>query len=257
MIVAGSSHEDIKYIISKRYEKENFVLVDDLFILSQDNCKKSDIQLVVVCPELIISDEAKELVDHYSKYKCYSVSQKVFMRLCSKENCAGILIITRLKENRDFVCKDNLILICDALEISGNIGTIFRTAEAVQLDGIIFTNCRAKIHDDRVVRSSRGMIFNVPFFIENDMQALNSLLEDNGFRKVVCEPEQGIDFKSFDYSGSLAIIVGSERYGVNKFWFDAQSEYIKITMFGKMDSLNVGVATSITLYEAKYNRMKL
>ena len=255
MICANTSNEDIKYILSKRYEKDGYIVADDLFILSQENCKNSQVKFAVICPELITSDEAKNLCQYYSQFKCYQVSQKVFSRLCSKENCAGLLALTKINESRDFLKGNPLILVCDGLEISGNIGTIFRTAEAIKLDGIIFTNCRAKINDDKVVRASRGMIFNVPFFVENDLRKVNQILSQINARKIICEPEQGQDFKKFDYSKALAIIVGSERFGVDEYWFEQENvEYIKIPMFGKMDSLNVGVATSIVLYEAKYNR---
>lgn len=258
MILAGTSNDDIKYLLSKRYEKDGYVLVDDLFILGLQNCKKSDVSFVVVCPELIESDEAKDVVKYYSShFKCYQISQKVFSRLSSKENCAGIMVLTKIRNNKDFLSKSSpLILVCDGLEISGNIGTIFRTAESVKVDGIIFTNCKARICDDKVVRASRGMIFNVPFVIENNIDKVIKDLQINNIRKVVCEPEQGIDFKEFDYNGGVAIVVGSERYGVNKIWFKENSEYIKIPMYGEMDSLNVGVATSLVLYEAIYSRKK-
>jgi len=256
MILAGTSNEDIKYLISKRYEKDNYVLIDDLFILGLENCKQSNIEFVVICPELIESEETKELAKFYStNFKCYQVSQKVFQRLCTKENCAGIIVLTKIKQTNDFLNKESpLVLVCDGLEISGNIGTIFRTAEATGIDGIIFTNCKARVNDNKVVRASRGMIFNVPFFIENNIEKVINYLDKNNIRKIICEPEQGIDFKEFNYKGGTAIVVGSERFGVDKIWFTQNCEYIKIPMYGQMDSLNVGVATSITLYEAIYNR---
>jgi len=97
MILAGTSNEDIKYLISKRYEKDNYVLIDDLFILGLENCKQSNIEFVVICPELIESEETKELAKFYStNFKCYQVSQKVFQRLCTKENCAGIIVLTKI-----------------------------------------------------------------------------------------------------------------------------------------------------------------
>lgn len=251
----GADFEKIKYLIGGKYLKDGFVLVDDLSILGLKTCKNSDIQFVVVCEELIESKEASEVLKYYSKFDCYSVSQKVFNRIASKENCAGIMALTKLKQDSLFLDKKNaLVLVCDGLEISGNIGTIFRTAEAVQVDGIIFTNTKAKIIDDKVVRSSRGMIFNVPFIILDDLKDLIEILDSKKFRKVVCEPEQGTDLKEFNYLGKLAVVVGSERYGVDKIWFESNSEYLKIKMLGEMDSLNVGVATSIILYEAMYNR---
>ena len=254
MLKVGADNEKIKYILNGKYEKDGYILIDDLSILEYENCKKSDIQFVVVCEELIESNEAKELVKFYSRFNTLSVSEKVFNRLASKENCAGILIVTKLKEDKSFLDKKNaFILVCDGLEISGNMGTIIRTSEAVLVDGIIFTNLKAKV-GDKVVRSSRGTIFNVPFCIIDDLEELKKILRDKNYRTVVCEPEQGVDFKDFNYNGNVAFIVGSERYGVSKLWFDDISEYLKIKMFGKMDSLNVGVATSIILYEAKYKR---
>lgn len=254
MLKVGADNEKIKYILNGKYEKDGYVLIDDLSILEYDNCKNSDIQFAVVCEELIESDEAKNLVKYYSQFNTLSVSEKVFNRLVSKENCAGILIVTKLKEDKSFLDRENaFILVCDGLEISGNIGTIIRTSEATQIDGIVFTNLKAKV-GDKVVRSSRGTIFNVPFCIIDDVEELKKTLRDKNYRTIVCEPEQGIDFKDFNYNGKVAFIVGSERYGVSKLWFDDKSEYLKIKMFGKMDSLNVGVATSIILYEAKYKR---
>lgn len=253
----GADFDKIKYLINGKYLKDGFVLVDDLSILGLNGCKNSEIQYVVVCEELIESEDAKNILKYYSKYDCFGVSLKVFYRIASKENCAGIMALTKLKQDNSFLDKKNaLVLVCDGLEISGNIGTIFRTGEAVKLDGIVFTNTKAKIIDDKVVRSSRGMIFNVPFCIIDDVGDLSNLLDEKGFRKAVCEPEQGKDLKDFDYSGKLALVVGSERYGVNKIWFNGNSEYLKIEMLGEMDSLNVGVATSIILYEAMYSRKK-
>jgi len=253
----GADFDKIKYLISGKYIKDGFVLVDDLSILGLNGCKQSDIQYVVVCEELIESDEAKAILKYYSMFDTYGVSLKVFNRIASKENCAGIMALTKLKQDRSFLDKDNaLVLVCDGLEISGNIGTIFRTSEAVNIDGIVFTNTKAKVIDDKVVRSSRGMIFNVPFFIIDDLNELLNVLNEKKFRKAVCEPEQGKDLKEFDYSKKLALVVGSERYGVNKIWFEGDSEYLKIEMLGEMDSLNVGVATSIILYEAMYSRKK-
>lgn len=164
-------------------------------------------------------------------------------------------MVTKIKQTQ-LNDKHKFILVCDGLEISGNIGTIFRTCEAINIDLIIFTNVKAKIIENKILHASRGMIFNVPFMIENEIEKVNKFLDDFEFRKIICEPEQGIDYKEYNYNGKVAFIVGSERYGVQDIWFHSKNiEFLKIKMFGKMDSLNVAVATSLILYEAKYTRL--
>ena len=82
--------------------------------------------------------------------------------------------------------------------------------------------------------------------------ALN-YLKKQGFWIIGTDME-GLDYKDVDYEGKIAIIIGSERYGIDKKWFEYPHKNIYIPMFGEMTSLNVGVAGSILLYQAKMNR---
>ncbi len=250
----NSKDERVNRIIKNKLQKDELV-VDDLFALSLGNCKKSNLQYALICEEIITKDETKKLVEYYkTNTDCFSISKKTLDRIASKNNCAGIVLVTKL-EQKKLDKQTSFVLVCDGLEISGNIGTIFRTCESVNIDLIIFTNIKANIIDNKILHASRGMIFNVPFLIENDVQKVNELLDEFDFRKIVCEPEQGIDFKEFNYNNKVALVVGSERFGVDKLWFNSKNvEFLKIKMFGEMDSLNVAVATSLILYEAKYDR---
>ena len=68
------------------------------------------------------------------------------------------------------------------------------------------------------------------------------------------EPELGKSYNELDYHGKIAIVVGSERYGINPDWYNHPHQKVFIPMYGTMTSLNVGVAASILLYEAKLKR---
>lgn len=253
MLNIGIQDEKIKKLIKKQYEK-NHVVVDDLFVLSLDKFKYSNIKYSLICDELIYNEETIALANFYKKTtECYAISKKIFERIASKGNLAGIIVYTEIKELKIEDFKNfSKILICDGIEISGNIGTIFRTAEATKIDAIIFTNLKAKVFDEKVVHSSRGMIFQVPFIILSFKSTLD-LLKKYKITPVVCEPEQGIDYKKFDYRNKFAYVVGSERFGCDKRWFEQnQIKYLKIPMDGIMDSLNVGVAASLIMYEVRY-----
>ena len=251
-----SSNELFKYLTKKEYIKEGYSLIDDLFILSLDKVKESDIKVFLYCPNMITSDECKSIISYYSS-KCltYEINQKIYNRLANKDNTQGVILISKPKAfNSEKLCESPLILVLDGLEQQGNIGTIFRTSEAVNVDLIIFTNLKAKVPSDLLVKASRGMIYYVPYLIIENTEETIKFLRNINSRIIVCEPEQGIDFKEFNYSGSIALIVGNERFGVDKKWFETNSEYLKIPMNGVMDSLNVGVAASLIIYEAFYKR---
>ena len=151
MINLGTSDERIKNLIKRKYEK-NCIVVDDLWTLSLEKCKNSNLQFCLICEELIFSKEAKDLVEFYSKKtECFAVSKKVFERIASKDNLAGIVLYTKIDELNlgDFANFDR-VLVCDGIEISGNIGTIFRTADATKIDAITFAKfIKAKYIPDK------------------------------------------------------------------------------------------------------------
>ena len=253
----GIGDEKVKMLAKRKYDN-GCIAVDDLFALGLEKCKNSGLRFCLICPEMVTSDQAKEIAAYYEKHtECFEVSKKVYERIAEKGNTCGIILYTEIKQMDKSKLKNaKLVLVCDGIEISGNIGTIFRTAEAVQADAIIFTNLRAKVFDDKILHSSRGMMFNVPFCIM-DFDECKNALKENKILPVLCEPEQGKDFKEFDYNRKVALVVGSERFGADKRWFDVENcEYLRIPMFGEMDSLNVGVAASILLYEAKCGGIK-
>lgn len=252
------SDEKIRYLLKKEYVKHNQFLIDDLFILSLKNVQESNIEYLLYVEEDIISDEAKKVLSYYLEHvDCYKISRKIANRLQDKGTSIAMFLLTSKKEEEVKLNSDSLILVCDGLELSGNIGTIFRTSASLNADLIIFCNEKAKINSNNTLKASRGMLFNVNYKIIKNCSETYNFLKSIGSRIVVCEPEQGIDFKKFDYSNSLAIIVGNERYGVDHSWFDYKDvEFIKIPMYGEITSLNVSVAASLVLYEAKYYKFK-
>ena len=133
-----------------------------------------------------------------------------------------------------------------------------RTADASNADLVIFTNIKAKINDIKTIRASRGTIFTTPFIVIQDLSEVITYLKQNNSQIVICEPEQGINYHQFDYSGNIALIVGSERYGVSPEWFNLNNnKYIRIPMCSNVGSLNVGVATSIITYQAQITKNKI
>ena len=184
----------------------------------------------------------------------YTISKSTFDSIRQKENSAGLLALIRLdlKELDDLKNLDYLI-VCDGLEIPGNIGTIYRSMDAASCDGMILVNSVTKPTNPKLCSSARGCNLLIPTANETYENTLNWLLE-NDYTIYLGEPNLGKSFKEYDYKGKIAIVVGSERFGINPDWYNHKHEKVFIPMYGSNNSLNVGVAASILIYEATTKR---
>lgn len=257
IIAINQTYDIIKKIRKNDWSKEDTFVVDDLFVLSLDETKNSEILAVIFCEPLLFSDEAKALKAYYVSRidVAYSVSEKVYALISEKENCAGLTVILKKKHLslQDSLAKSSFVLVNDGIEQSGNLGTIFRTADAVGVDLVINTNIKASVYQPKVLHASRGMVLKVPYINAGSREVMAELLAQ-GYTIYLCEPEDGVPFDQVEYQGKIAIVIGCERFGIAKEWFDGCHKNIMIPMFGTMTSLNVGVAGSIILYNAKLKR---
>jgi TrmH family RNA methyltransferase len=257
----GISHPIIKEIrdYKKRPNNSKMLIIEDLFTLELRYKYNFKVITFLFCDELIFSDNAKKIKSFYLgiSEKTFSISEKTYHLISEKENAVGMMAVVEL-ELRDLnkidINKNQFILVTDGIEIPGNLGTIFRTADAVNVDLIINVDSRTSIYNPKTIISSRGMCLKVPF-INTTYEEAQKFLLDNNYRIFLGEPELGMDYSKVDYNGNIAIVIGSERFGINKNWYDNEHEEIYIPMYGEMKSLNVGVATSILLYEAKNKRI--
>lgn len=257
----GIKHPVIKEI--KEYKKkvhDNIMVIEDLFILSLRYKYNFKVIKFLYCDEKIFSEEAIKLKDFYLSI-CkdgYRISEKTFNYLSEKNNSVGLIAVVQhtglsFKDiNKE---KHKFVLVLDGIETPGNLGTIFRTADSTKVDLIINVDLKTSVYNPKTIQSSRGMCLLVPF-INTTYEEVSKFLLDNDYKILLSEPLEGKDYSNVDYNGNIAIVVGSERFGINSKWYENKHQKIYIPMYGEMDSLNVGVATSILLYEASKKRNK-
>jgi TrmH family RNA methyltransferase len=104
-----------------------------------------------------------------------------------------------------------------------------------------------------VVRASTGVLFSVPLVVEESARVL-AWLRENGIRTVATTPAAEKIYSDADLRGPLAVVMGSEQYGLSEFWLKNADLPVRIPMAGQADSLNVAMATIITLFEAVRQR---
>ena len=143
------------------------------------------------------------------------------------------------------------ILVLDDIQDPGNLGTIIRSAVAFSISTIIVSPDTVSIYNSKVLRSTQGLLFDVNIIVRDISSAIDDL-KQNGYKIYGTKVDNGKNLKDIDSTNKYAVIMGNEGSGVNKDILDKCDEYIYIPMNEKCESLNVGVATSIILYEMRY-----
>lgn len=144
--------------------------------------------------------------------------------------------------------KNNFILILDGIEDPHNFGSIIRVAECLGVDGIIISKNRACPVNDTVSKVSAGAIEHVKIAKVTNINTEIERLKQNDIWVYACELG-GEDLDSADLSGNIAVVVGSEGDGVSRLTRKICDGVVSMQMYGKVNSLNVSVATGIVLYE--------
>ncbi|MDP4179280.1 MAG: RNA methyltransferase, partial [Bacillota bacterium] len=207
-----------------------------------------------VCIEDIYTIEAQALLDKFIDMaeEVFVVSNRVFTGISEKENSQGLMAVCYFpyKSFDDITLqKNNIVIILDGLEIPGNIGTVTRSADATGIDAIIINNRKTRLNHPKFIRSSMGACFSIPI-IDSNYDETIEWLNKNKFNIVLTDTRAETTYFDLNYDGRIAIVMGSEKYGIDETWYKTDYSGISIPMLGKCDSLNVGVAATIIMYEA-------
>lgn len=145
------------------------------------------------------------------------------------------------------------LLVVEAIEKPGNLGTILRGADAAGVDAVLVCDPVTDLFNPNVVRSSTGVLFAMPVAIAATSE-VTAYLRERRIRIVVTTPSAERLYTASDLTGPLALVMGSEQFGLGPEWLAAADERVRIPMAGQADSLNVGMAAIVALFEAVRQR---
>ncbi len=200
--------------------------------------------------------------DRLSGLSCETVSDEVFVKMSDTKTPQGILCLVRqqhynieeiLRENKE---KQMLFIILEDIQDPGNLGTIFRTAEAAGADGVIMSSWTADIYNPKTIRSTMGSVYRVPFFHVDQMEGAVRRLQKAGVAVYAAHLGGTAAYDACDYQKSTAFLIGNEAKGLREETAACADARITIPMAGKVESLNAAVASSILLFEAARQRRK-
>lgn len=249
--------KNIKKLKEKKYrDEEGLYIIEGIKIIEEAIEENADINKIVICDECIATGSIEQkLMYTIAKYDCIYVSKKVFNFLTDVVAPQGILaVVAKPSRNTKIRYDQDIILALDGIQDPGNLGTILRTADSVNLKQIIVTKSTADSYNPKVVRSTMGAIFRVNVIETDDLVKTLKEIKRNKFKVVATSLETSNSIYDIDYTKKV-IVIGNEANGVTKEILELADSRVKIPMLGKTESLNASVATGVILYE--YVRQKI
>ncbi len=213
------------------------------------------IKTLFICPEFFLGINEKALIAQIGG-EVFECTTPVFQKLSYRDRPDGLVAIAhqnKLQLDNIPISKNPFFVVAESIEKPGNLGTILRSCDAVKVDGVIVCDRCTDIYNPNVVRASVGTLFTIPV-VEAGGEETLLWLKKHQIKIVAATPAAKMDYTEADFTGPVAIAVGTEQLGLSKRWMEAADIQVSIPMMGVADSLNVASATTILLYEVVRQR---
>ncbi len=196
--------------------------------------------------ELIVLDDSNFILDGIPTIK---VSSEVMKKLSSMDSYPSVIgVANKIKEKE----LGDSILMLDDIQDPGNLGTIIRSSAAFGIDTIVVSPKTVDIYNIKVLRATQGMLFHINIIVRELDSFITKLKQDN-YKIYGTKVDKGVNIKNISINNKYALVMGNEGKGISDNVSKLCDEYLYIKMNDNVESLNVGVATSILLYEI-YNK---
>lgn len=184
------------------------------------------------------------------------LTDTVYAYVSDTKTPQGILCVVKQKdyEIKKLLEEKTQLMILEHLQDPGNLGTIFRTAEAAGVTGILMDKGCVDIYNPKTIRSTMGAIYRVPFIYTEELHKTMKDLQSQGVKIYAAHLEDSLDYDLPDYTAPTAFLIGNEGNGLTRETADLADQYIKIPMEGQVESLNAAVAATVLMFEAARQR---
>lgn len=237
MLITSKDNNRIKQIrklLNKKYSLEK-----GFFVVEGENLVEEAIKNnLLIDLFVLVGNECKY------NFKYDEVTYDVMKSISDLKSTPRILGIAKIKESKEI---GNRIILLDDIQDPGNAGTIIRNAVAFGVDTVIFSKTSVSPFNEKTLRSTGGMIFNINIIID-DLSNIISNIKDKNIKVIGTSLNTSKSLETLEKIDNFAIIFGNEGNGVSKEILQLCDEVIKINMSNKCESLNVAVSSGIVLY---------
>lgn len=234
--------QQVKKLLSSKKERENA----GLFVADGTKLLAEAVRWYDGLDTVILSDGVEaDVPDHV---RVIRVPEDVMVSISPMETPQGALFLCRMPEKKVFVPKPGM-LVLDGIQDPGNIGTILRTADALEIPVVLLEGC-ADPYSHKVVRSSMGAVFRTPVLQSTWAEVQSSCKADGIPVAVTALSDRAEDIRRAKL-GDMAVVIGSEGRGVRREILDSADRELIIPMNERCESLNAAIAAAIVMWQMK------
>ena len=250
--ISNSIQKEVKSLHRKKSRDEKgLFFIEGLRFVNEALGENIDIKYIVVSETFISENDISQLLNR--KIDIYLASDKIVKELSDTDTPQGIIGVVPYLQLQNCAQQHKTYetyLLLDAIQDPGNMGTIIRTADAVNIDKIVLSKGCVDIYNPKVLRSTMGSIFRVSIVRVDNLKDYIVTLKHQNFKVLAAHLAGKENYFEVDLTGNTAIVIGNEANGICDEVSCVCDKLIKIPMLGKIESLNAGVSASIILYEA-------
>lgn len=236
-MIESRNNEKIKYF--KKLRDKKYILEEKKYIVEGEHLVEEAIKNNLALEVVLLNGK-----EYSTTLPKIYVSNEVLKSISLLETPQYIMAVVHLSENKTIGKK---VVILDGVQDPGNAGTIIRNSVAFDVDTVVFTENTVYPYNDKVIRASQGMIFNIDIIIMSLNEILERLKTEN--IKIYGTSMNGKDLNKIKLENEYGVIFGNEGSGISDYSIKNSDELIKIEMNDKCESLNVGVSSGIILYK--------
>lgn len=185
------------------------------------------------------------------------VSDSVFAKVSDTITPQGILAVVKQQHYSldDILIRaengNSCILVLESINDPGNLGTIIRTGEGAGIAGVIMNKTTVDVYNPKVIRSTMGSIYRVPFLYQDDLGSVMVQLREHKIKTYAAHLNGKGFYYEENYRKSSAFLIGNEANGLSDSLTSQADTLIRIPMAGKVESLNAAIAAAILMYEVQ------
>ena len=241
MIITSLENKKVKDVVklqSKKYRD-----LTNTFVVETSHLVEEATKAGIVKEIFVVDDNDNNSEINY-------VSYDVMKKMSTMDSPSNVLAICEKIDRKDII--GNKVLILDEIQDPGNLGTIIRSSLAFGVSTIVLSPNCVDLYNPKVLRATQGMLFHIPVVIMDTKEAI-SKLKSKSIPIYGTNVVNGVDARtlSSEEKDSFALIMGNEGNGLSNDILDLCDKNLYIPTSEKVESLNVGVACSILLYELR------
>ncbi|MDF2549609.1 MAG: rRNA methylase [Chlamydiales bacterium] len=247
-------------------DREGRFLIEGYREISRALSGGQKIESLYYAEDLFLGSNEYALIEAVQKSGAtlYACNEKAFRKISYRDRPDGLIAIAEqnrrgLKELEEYLQtlkSPPFLIIAEAIEKPGNLGTILRSCDAAKADALIVADRCTDPYNPNVVRASVGTLFTIPVFETSSIELID-WLKSRQIHILAATPHATQSLYEAPLKEAVAIAVGTEQIGLSELWMNAADLQVKIPMCGQADSLNVAMATTLLTFEVRRQRTHL